>query len=384
MKNFHLGIRAVFFLFILTQACTKDNVTPSTKTSGSGRIQTIAGLGPGKDGYSGDGGPANLAAISWVTGIATDASNNVYITDGASNTVRKINASTKIITTVAGTSYPSTQNPYQGDGGLATLARLNVPLAVAIDAAGNMAIADAGNNVIRFVTAADGKISTAVGKGGNIDTYTGDGGLATQATIWNPYAVAMDAAGNIYIADSENNAIRKVTKATGVITTIAGLGPDQPGYSGDGGPATAAKINGPNGITIDTNGNVYFTDNGNHVIRKIANGIITTIAGTGGTGYSGDGGKAVQAKLSESIIGLTTDAAGNVYFVDSINNVIRKITASTGIITTVAGNGKAAYSGDGGDPLQASLSGPWGVAVDSNGNLYIADTQNGVIRMVTP
>lgn len=384
MKNL---LPKIFFLSAVlfsVQSCTKDKVTPSNKTSGSGSIQTIAGLGSGKGGYSGDGGPANLATFSWVSGIATDLSNNVYITDGASNTVRKINASTKIISTVAGAPYTSNQNPYQGDGGLATSARLNVPLAVAIDAAGNMIIADAGNNVIRLVNAADGKISTAAGKGISMDTYTGDGGPATQAALWNPYSVAMDASGNIYIADSENNAIRKVTKATGIISTIAGLGPDQPGYSGDGGAATAAKINGPNGVAVDVNGNVYFTDNGNHVIRKIANGTITTIAGTGSTGYAGDGGNAVNAKLSESIVGITTDASGNVYFVDSINNAIRKITVSTGIITTVAGNGKAAYSGDGGDPLQASLSGPLGVAVDSNGNLYIADTQNGVIRMVIP
>lgn len=384
MKNSRLQILSFFFLIAVVQACTKDKVNPITKTSGSGTIQTIAGLGPNKGGYSGDGGPSNLAAVSWVTGVATDGSNNVYITDGASNTVRKIDASTKIISTVAGAPYPSNQNPYQGDGGLATAARLNVPLAVAVDGGGNLAIADAGNNVVRFVTSTDGKISTAAGKGFSTVTYSGDGGPATQASLWNPYSVALDAAGNLYIADSENNAIRKVTKATGIISTIAGLGPDQPGYSGDGGSAVSAKINSPNGIAVDANGNIYFSDNGNHLIRKISNGIITTVAGTGATGYSGDGGQAIQAKLSASIVGVATDLSGNIYFADAGNNVIRKITVSTGIITTVAGSGKAGYSGDGGDPLLASLSDPLGVAVDSNGNLYIADSQNGVIRKVTP
>lgn len=384
MKNYQLGILLFAGVLSLVQSCTKEKVNPTTKTLGSGSIQTIAGLGPTKGGYSGDGGLANLAAISWVTGIATDASNNVYFTDGASNTVRKINVSTKIISTVAGAPYPSNQNPYQGDGGLATAARLNIPLAVAVDGNGNLAIADAGNNVVRLVTAADAKISTVAGKGFSTVTYSGDGGPATQASLWNPYSVAMDAAGNLYIADSENNAIRKVTKATGIISTIAGLGPDQPGYSGDGGSATSAKLNSPNGIAVDANGNIYFSDNGNHLLRKISNGIITTIAGTGATGYEGDGGKAVQAKLSSSIVGVTTDLSGNVYFADSGNNVIRKIDVSTGIITTVAGSGKAGYSGDGGNALIASLSAPLGVAVDSKGNIYIADSQNSAIRMVTP
>jgi sugar lactone lactonase YvrE len=199
--------------------------------------------------------------------------------------------------------------------------------------------------------------------------------------MWNPQSAASDAAGNLYIADSQNNAIRMILRSNGWITTIAGLGPEKPGYSGDNGPATAAKLDSPQGVAIDSDGNIYISDNGNHVIRKITGGIISTIAGTGSTGYSGDGGPALSATFS-TLKGLATDKQNNLYIADASNNVIRMIDR-TGNIYTVAGDGIAGYSGDGGVANKARLSNPLSIAIDNQNNLYIADTNNSAIRKVT-
>lgn len=368
-------------LIVLISSCSKDKVEPIARTAMSGDIQTIAGAGPIKPNNNGDEGLANLATFGYITGIAVDRSNNVYITDGAANTVRVINSTTQIISTIVGKPYPSTELiRYAGDGGAATDARLNIPLSVNVDASGNMVIADAGNNAIRYVSSTNRKISTLAGLPFP-EGYSGDGGLAVLAKLWNPQSVATDATGNIYLADTQNNAIRKIDKSTGIISTIAGLGPDKAGYSGDGGSATVSKLNSPTSVEVDANGVIYICDNGNHVIRKISSGIISTFSGTGSVGYFGDGGAATSAKLSAFINGLAIDSDGNVYFADSGNNVIRKIN-SLGIISTVAGSGAAGYSGDGDSAMKAKLSGPLGVAIDTFGNIYIADTQNSVIRMV--
>jgi sugar lactone lactonase YvrE len=267
---------------------------------------------------------------------------------------------------------------YSGNGGTATSAQLNNPMGIAFDASGNYYIADESNDVIRKVTTA-GIISTVAGN--NIGGYSGDGGAATAAKLNSPRAIAFDAAGNLYIADYNNNVIRKVTTATGIITTVAGT---TSGYSGDGGLATSAKLNHPYGLVFDVAGNMYISDAGNNVIRKVttATGIITTVAGNfPGGGYSGDGGTATSAQLN-SPRGIAFDAAGNLYIADALNNVIREVTTATGIITTVAGS-TLGYSGDGGPATSAKLHLPVGIAFDASGNMFIADFHNNVIRKVT-
>jgi sugar lactone lactonase YvrE len=360
-----------------------SNPTPQTPGT-KGTIATIAGT-HGSSTYSGDGGPASGATFLWVTGVATDLSNNIYISDGAANTVRKISLADGTIVTIAGKfrgSNIADQTPAAGDGGAATDAHLNVPLAIAVDGQGDVAIADAGNDLVRMVASSSGIISTFAGTARPaIITYAGDGGPAASAQLWNPYSVAMDASGNLYIADAENNAIRKVDRATGIITTFAGMGPDHAGYTGDESDATLATLNGPQGICVDLHNNVYISDTNNAVVRVVSGGIITTFAGSGATGYSGDGGPARQAKFS-SIGGIAVDANGNVYIADAGNSVVRMVNIATGTISTVAGSGAAGYSGDGGPATSAKLNDPIGVAVGSNGVLYIADSQNSVVRAV--
>jgi trimeric autotransporter adhesin len=379
MKTTRLLTSLLAATLIVAQACDSDTPDPSGKINiptTPGNIETIAGQGPTGFGNDGDGGLATSAKVGWVVGVATDKANNVYITDGAANVVRKISASTGNISTIAGNGTSG----YSGDGGAATAAQLNVALASAVDGDDNVLIVDGSNNVLRMVSSSDGKIATIAGSGAQ--GYSGDGGLAKQATFWNLYSVTVDAAGNIYLADAGNNVIRKITKSTGIITTIAGLGPDQAGYSGDNGQATAAKLNTPHGVTVDKDGNVYIADDANHVVRKISNGVITTFAGNGSVGNSGDGGLATQAKFS-SVTRVAVDSEGNVYIADGSSNVVRKVTISTGIISTIAGNGTAGYTGDGGSATQAEISNPWDVTVDSNGNVFIADTQNAAIRVVS-
>jgi trimeric autotransporter adhesin len=210
--------------------------------------------------------------------------------------------------------------------------------------------------------------------------YSGDGGQATSAALNSPYGVAVDASGNIYIADTYNYRIRIVTKSTGIISTVAGTG--SYGYSGDGGQATSAALDYPCGVAVDASGNIYIADTYNYRIRMVtkSTGIISTVAGTGSYGYSGDGGQATSAALN-SPYGVAVDASGNIYIADTYNYRIRIVTKSTGIISTVAGTGSYGYSGDGGQATSAALRSPYGVAVDASGNIYIADTYNHRIRM---
>lgn len=381
MRNLSLSLFLCVFGLIILPGCEEDEPGgPADPISGN--IETIAGLGPSNFDYSGDGGPANEAKIGWITAVAVDASNNVYITDGASNTVRRINASDGTINTVTGTFIGFNvvdPTPYAGDGGPAADAHLNIPLSVALDGAENIFIIDAGNNVVRMVASTDGTIETVVGTAEQ--GYGGDGGAATQATLFNPYSLATDGEGNVYLAEAGNHVVRMISKATGTIVTIAGQGPDDPGYSGDGGDALLAKLNHPKGIAVDGARNIYISDSGNNVIRKISNGIISTIAGTGAEGYAGDGGPAIDATFF-ALSGIAVDDDENLYLADTGNNVIRKIDTSTGTISTFAGNGAAGYSGDGGPATSAALSGPWGVAIDSNRNVFIADTGNSAVRVV--
>jgi uncharacterized protein (TIGR03437 family) len=261
---------------------------------------------------------------------------------------------------------------FSGDDGPATSAGLAWPSAVAVDSAGNLYIADSFNNRIRQVS--NGVITTVAGNG--TQGFSGDNGPATSAQLYAPNGVAVDSVGNLYIADSGNSRIRKVSN--GVITTVAGSGTW--GFSGDNGPATSAQLNSPYSIAVDSAGNLYIADTYNHRIRKVANGMIATVAGNGTQGFSGDSGPATSAQLNAPY-GLAVDSAGNLYIADSGNSRVRKV--ANAVIATVAGNGTWGFSGDSGPATSAQLNLPYSVAVDSFGNLYIADTYNHRIRKVS-
>jgi trimeric autotransporter adhesin len=282
---------------------------------------------------------------------------------------------------------------YSGDGGAAVSAELWAPSGVAVDASGDLYIADIAGNVVRKVTASTGIITTVAGDSTYMgaDThggYSGDGGPAVSAELNGPVGVALDASGNLYIADDGNDVIRKVAAATGIITTVAGL-PGGSGFSGDGGPAVKAHLNHPFGIAADASGNLYIADTQNNVIREVSasTGIITTAAGNGygaGTnpgGFSGDNGPATSAELSYPE-GVALDISGNLYIADTLNMRVREVDASNGIITTVAGNGVQGSSGDNGAATSAELNHMMGISADALGNLYIADTGNMRIRKV--
>jgi uncharacterized protein (TIGR03437 family) len=318
----------------------------------SGIVMTVAGNGT--QGFSGDGGPATSASFFDPDGVAVDTSGNFFIADTYNNRIRKVSAS-RIITTVAGNG---TQG-FSGDGGPATSASFFYPHGVAVDAAGNVFIADTFNNRIRKVSA--GGIVTTIAGGGTAGL--GDGGPATSASLSSPTVVAVDASGNLFIADPYNNRIRKVS-ASGIITTVAGNGTQ--GFGGDGGPATSASLDTPFGVAVDSSGNLFIADTGNYRIRKVsASGIITTVAGNGTPGLAGDGGAATSASLSLAYA-VAVDVSGNLFIADTYNDRIRQVSAG-GIITTVAGVGTVPFVY------------PTGVAVDASGNLFIADTEDNRI-----
>jgi sugar lactone lactonase YvrE len=344
----------------------------------NGIITTVAGNGYGAPGYSGDGGAATNAQLYEPFGVAVDATGNLFIADTINWRIRKV-GSDGIITTVAGNGT----NGYSGDGNTATNAELSYPEGVAVDASGNLFFADGGR--IRKVDTS-GIITTVAGNGTN--GYSGDGNTATNAELNGPQGVAVDATGNLFIADLGNNRIRKVG-TNGIITTVVGNGIF--GYSGDGGAATNAELTNPwYGVAVDASGDLFFVDYQNDVIRKVGpNGIISTVAGNWryGNGYSGDGGAATNAQLYDPF-GVAVDASGNLFIADLGNNRIRKV-GSNAIITTVAGNGYTTgssryggFSGDGGAATNAELNWPSDVAVDAIGSLFIVDTLNNVIRKV--
>jgi sugar lactone lactonase YvrE len=397
-------------------------------TVSTGVIATVAGNGT-CCAFSGDGGPATSAVLALPLGLAVDSTGDIFISDVDHNVIREVTNGT--INTVAG-DYALGAG-FSGDTGAATQAQLSSPQMVALDGNGNLYIADQGNNRIREVSNSD--INTIVGDG-----LIGDNGPATGAQLGSPFGIGLDPAGNLYLADTMLLRVRKVTAATGVITTVAGngtvggsitngssaigVGLNFPngvaadkngniyisnsfafailevssglistfagdginGYSGDSGPATQAEIGNTFGITTDSQGNVYISDDLESVdasanrVREISNATITTVAGNGTIGALGDGGPATSAQL-DFAVGLAVDSHGNLYIADLYNNEIRKV--SLGTITTVAGNGQMGFLGDGGLATSAELNNPSGVAVDSQGNLFIADTGNNRIRMVS-
>lgn len=337
------------------------------RVSTAGIITTVAGTG--NVGHSGDGGPAIQADIE-VSYIAIGRNGDIFSSDGV-GTIRKI--SSGVITTYAGTG----EQGFSGDGGPAKNAMMFYPERMACDSGGNLYVADTHNNRVRKISP-DGLITTVAGTGDA--NYSGDGGLATPAALNFPQAVAADNAGNLYIGDRGNGRIRKVTPA-GIVTTFAGNGSN--GYSGDGGPATNAQLSGPNDAALDSNGNIYVPDAGNHRVRKIStDGVITTVAGNGIAGYSGDGGPATSARLREPTA-VTIDRAGNLYIAGLYDHRIRKVDPS-GVISTVAGDGESGsrYPGEYGLATSAQLNHPAGLAVDASGALYVTDSYNCRVRKI--
>ena len=338
--------------------------------STAGVISTLAGNG--LNSYSGDGGPAVRAQVDTPAGMVVDSAGNVYFADSANHRVRKIAADGSVVT-VAGTGTPG----YGGDGGPAAAALLNQPMGLAVDGQFNLYIADTGNNRLRIVDPT-GNIATIAGVGNA--AFFGDGGLSLNAAVHAPRGVAIDSGGNLYIADTLDHRVRKIT-LDGMINTIAGKG--LPGFSGDGGPAVNAMLNFPSSVAVDASGNLYIADQANNRIRMVSTtGIISTVVGSNGLNGLGDGGPATSAQIIAPQ-GVTIDSAGNLYISDSGENLIRKV-GSDGAITTIAGNGRCCYSNDGIPAALAPVNVPWGIATNANGNVYLADSGNNAVRELLP
>ncbi len=340
---------------------------------GPGTITTVAGNGAAA--FAGDGGPAAAASLNNPVFVAFAPDGSFYIADFGNHRVRRVD-SQGAITTVAGNGVVG----FSGDGGPAVNASLNDPTGVAVDSAGDLYIADAANDRIRKVDS-NGMITTVVGTGAG--GFAGDGGPATAAMLDCPTRIAFDGFDNLFIADQCNHRIRKVD-TNGIITTVAGAGTAGAafgGFSGDGGPATAAQFKHPTAVTVDAGGNIYITDQLNSRIRRVNRaGTVTTVAGTGAASYSGDGGPATSAALSTPGA-VAVDAAGILYIADNVNNRIRRVGAD-GIITTVVGNGMASSTGDGGPASAATVNNPFGISFDAQGNLFIAESGANRIRRI--
>ncbi len=341
------------FLFLTLIICVKGS---------SQNIYTYAGTGT--SGFSGDGGAATSAQVNFPLGVLADVSGNVYISDSYNSRIRIVNGS-GIISAFAGGGATT------GDGGPATNALIGNPYKICFDVSGNIYVAEYSYNRVRKISTT-GIITTVAGDGSISGGFFGDGGPATLAKLNGPSGVAVDASGNIYIADLGNSRIRMVN-ASGTISTIAGTGVNT--YSGDNGPATLATLNSPTDVDIDGS-NIIIADYNNKCVRKInSSGIITTIAGTGIQGNSGDGGPATSAQMG-AVTGIDIDVSGNLYIADVVYGTIRKVN-TLGIISTVAGSGTQGYSGDGGPAVLAKLF-PNEISVDANGNIYIAESNNRI------
>jgi hypothetical protein len=334
-------------------------------------IYTIAGTGI--QGYSGDNILATSSEICNVIGIDVDNAGNIYLADGCSNRVRRVDAVTGIITTVAGNGTEG----YSGDGGQALSAQLDYPADVALDDSGNIYIADADNHCIRKVSFQTGIITTIAGTGALGDS--GDGVPATGAAMIYPMGVAVDSAFNVYIA---TNRVRIIIASTGIISTIAGT--QTPGFSGDGGLSVNAQVWTPSDVVVAKNGDIYFSDGSNRRIRKIerTTGIINTVAGNGTNAASPDGGLATQSSLYGAD-NIDIDSAGNIYFSERLGHRVREVKKSDSTLVTVAGTGVPGFSGDWGPALSAQLYIPRGVLVVPGGDIYVSDNNNNRIRKIS-
>ncbi|PWU07435.1 MAG: hypothetical protein C5B51_10055 [Terriglobia bacterium] len=352
-------------------ACLALGPLPAHAAAPVYTILTVAGNAT--KGYSGDGGPASQAAFSNPCKVAVDGSANIFVSDQINSRIRQVSAGN--VNTVAGNGTAG----YSGDGKTPSQASISQPCGLAIDSSGSVYFSqtDSTNSAVRKAPS-NGNMSTVAGTSLGAG-FSGDGAAATKAQVNAPVALALDAAGNLYVADTLNHRIRMVGK-DGNINTVAGNGFAQ--FSGEGGVATQASLNSPQGIAVDAKGNLYIADTLNQRIRMVSGGVITTIAGNGTAGFSGDNGLAVKAQLNYPK-DVAVDAAGNLYIADSYNFRIRMVTPD-GAITTIAGRSASGYAGDGGLATNARLNFPQGVAVGPNGTIYIADTQNNVIRLLTP
>jgi uncharacterized protein (TIGR03437 family) len=353
-------------------------------------ISTYAGTGPtgiisagnynSGSGFSGDGSAPTDAQFNLPIAIALDSSHNLYIADSGNFRIRKISGGK--VSTIAGDG----EIGYNGDGGPATDASFDLPYGIRVDAAGNVYVSDILNQVVRQINT-KGVINTYAGENCCYGYFSSqDGGPATSAGLNQPVGLAIDSAGNLYIGDSQDYRVRSVTPG-GIINSVAGgfFGPD-PGmgvYGGDGEPAVPCNLAVPLGVAVDGKGNVYIADSENHRIRMVTPaGIITTVAGNGTGGFSGDGGPATAAQLNRPW-DVAVDSVGDIYIADYNNSRIRLVNTA-GIITTIAGGSGPGWTGDGGPSTKAMLNFPTGVALDTNGDLYIADSSNNVIRLMTP
>ena len=342
-------------------------------SAGSGIITTYAGTGA--KGYAGDGGPAAAALLNGPFDVAFDAAGNLYFSDTFNHAVRRIDAAGGIITTVSGRGEAG----YTGDGGKATAARLNEPYGIVLDRAGNLYIADRHNHCIRRVDAS-GTITTFAGNGSK--GYGGDGGNAGRAGLVEPNGLALDPGhGTLFIADVSDHRVRAVDLASGIIRTVAGTGQGE--HTGDGGPAASAGVFGARAVKVAADGTLYIMERQGSSIRAVApgSGIITRLAGTGARGFSGDGGPALSA-VFDAPKEFALDLNGDLLVVDTENNAIRRIDMAKRTVATIAG-GRQGGEGDGGPAIAAGLARPHGVAVGRDGALYIGDTNNHRIRMVS-
>jgi DNA-binding beta-propeller fold protein YncE len=337
-------------------------------------ITTAAGTG--ERGFAGDGGPAERAVLNGPFDIGFDPAGNLYFSDTFNHRIRRIDARSSIITTVAGNGTTG----YAGDGGPAIEAAFNEPYGIAVDLVGNIYVADRHNHCVRRIDGGSGIVTSFAGNGSA--GFAGDGGPAARAGLAEPNGLAFDPAQQrLFIADVADNRVRAVDLATGTIATFAGTG--EPAHSGDGGPAAAAGVWGARAVRVAADGTVYILERQGSSLRAVnpRTGVITTLAGTGARGYGGDGDPALAA-VFDAPKELTIDPAGDILIVDTENHAIRHIDVKSGTVDTIAGGHKGG-EGDGGPARQAGLGRPHGIAVSPDGALYIGDTENHRIRKLT-
>jgi trimeric autotransporter adhesin len=347
--------------------------TMTVRSANAQTIQTVAGNGIG--GYSGDNIPATQAELHEPAGVSLDPEGNLLIADAGNEVIREVNRKTGIITTVVGAAFACGSG---GDGGLATDALLCSPEGVTADHEGNLYIADTGNQRVRRVDHKTHIITTIAGTG--VIGFSGDGGPGNQAQLANPEDIAIDRDDNVYIADGSNFRVRRIDCKTGIITTVVGGG-----TGGDGSQAVDAEIGLSFGLAFDSSGNLFIADSTENKVHRVDHktGIITTIAGTGSYGYSGDGGPATQASLSGPF-GVAVEGSSDLYIADESNNRVRHVDLHTGLITTYVGNGYSGSTGDLGPAGEAELNAPSGLVLDKHGVLYIGDQGNQRVRRVDP
>lgn len=348
--------------------------TVDPRPAGPG-VFTVAGRrDPSSRGDSGDGGPATSARLLWAHDVAVDGSGNIYIADMQAHRVRRVDAQTGIISTVLGTGVAG----YSGDGGPGVQATLNSPINLTVAPDGDVLVADWNNHAVRRLDVATGTVTTVAGRG--VQAYWGDGGPATSAYLNYPEGIDLDAAGNLFIADFGNNRVRRVDAATGIITTVAGNGAQD--STGNGGPATSASFNGPTDVELDGSGNLYITDYYGNQLRFVSasTGVITAFAGDGTNAFGGDGGPATSAQIARAgAVSLDLDR-GHVYVLDRDNGRIRRVDTATGTISTVAGGGADTAEGAGALDAEMWASGMW--FDRPSGTLYFAEPYFGAVRKI--